>query len=128
MAKAAQLSKKDLDEIKKELENKKANLESELAKFAKKNPRVKDDYEAQFKDLGTDETDNVSEVAQFSLDLNLEITLEKALRDVNKALKAIKKKNFGLCKYCKQPIALKRLKARPTSSSCVSCKTKLKSL
>lgn len=128
MAQAAKLTKKDLAEIKTSLEAEKENLEKELAKFAKKNPKVEGDYDAEYQDVGNDTSDDVSEVEQYSLDLSLEHTLEKALRDVNKALTGIKNGSYGICKYCKQPISVKRLKARPTSSSCIACKTRLKSL
>lgn len=122
------MNKKDIDEIKKSLMDEKANLETELAKFAKPNPHNPDDYDAQFEDIGSDETDNTSEVAKFDFNLSLEKTLEKSLRDVNKALESIKKGNYGICKYCHNEIDIKRLKARPTSSACITCKTKLKSL
>lgn len=122
------MDKKDLAEIKQLLLTEKKNLEEELSKFAKKNPQNPDDYETQFEDIGKDETDSSSEVASYSLNLTLEKTLEKSLRDVNKALDRITKKNYGICQYCKQEIDVKRLKARPTSSACVTCKTKLKSL
>ena len=122
------LSKKNLDEMKQHLLDEKNNLVKELEKFAKKNPHNSEDYDAQFTDIGDDETDNVSEVAQYGLDKSLEHTLEKSLRDVNKAMDAIEKGDYGICKYCNEPIDLPRLKARPTSTSCISCKTKLKSL
>lgn len=128
MASKNNMTKKELAEIKKKLLAEKTHLENELSKFAKKNPHSDDDYEAQFVEIGSDETENVSEVEQYSLDKSLELTLEKSLRDINKALDNIKKGSYGLCKYCKQPINPKRLKARPTSSSCITCKTKLKSL
>jgi DnaK suppressor protein len=122
------MNKKDLEEIKQSLLDEKKNLEEELSKFAKKNPSNPEDYETQFEDIGTDETDSSSEVASYGLNLTLEKTLEKSLRDVNKALERIGKKNYGICQYCKQEIDVKRLKARPTSNACVACKTKLKSL
>ena len=122
------MNKKDLAEIKKILEKEKADLEAELAKFTKKNPHNPENYEAQFEEVGNDESENSSEVAQYGFNLSLEKTLEKSLRDVNKSLERVEKNNYGLCQYCKQEIDIKRLKARPTSSACVSCKTKLKSL
>ncbi len=122
------MNKKDLDEIRQDLLEQKTTLESELSKFAKQNPNNPDDYEAQFEDIGDDETDNTSEVARYGLNLSLEKTLEKSLRDVNKSIARIEKNAYGKCKYCGQEIDVKRLKARPTSSACISCKTKLKSL
>ena len=52
--------------------------------------------------------------------------LEKELRDVNKSLDRITKDKYGICNHCGNPIEEERLKIRPTSSSCVSCKKKLK--
>ena len=128
MKKAAKLTKLELNKIKQELAAEKKRFETEIAKIAKKSVKGEGDYETNFVDIGTDESESVSEVEQYSLDLSLEATLEKALRDVTKALESIKKGNYGICKYCKEPIDAKRLIARPTSTSCVACKTRLKSL
>lgn len=128
MVKKAIIASKDLEIIKTKLQEEKDNIEKELQKFSKQNPNNPDDYQTQFQDMGEDETDNVSEVAQYSLDLSLEETLEKSLRDVKKAIKALNDGNYGICKYCGEPINVERLKARPTSTSCITCKTKLKSL
>jgi DnaK suppressor protein len=104
----------------------KARLEQELAKFAHRNPRATDtDYDANFPNLGDKEDENASEVAEFSTNLSLEGELEKALRDIESALRQIDKGVYGICKYCKQPIDEKRLEARPTSSSCIQCKKTL---
>ena len=62
---------------------------------------------------------------EYTVNKPLEITLEKTLRDVKRALIAIEKGTYGVCKYCDKPIEEKRLLARPTSSSCVSCKKTL---
>ena len=122
------MNKQDLVEIKEQLLNEQKNLEAELDKIAKKNPHNPNDYEAQFEDVGEDEDDSTSEVVEYGLNLLLEKTLEKSLKDVKKSLERIEKGAYGVCKYCKQEIDPKRLKARPTSSACIACKTKLKSL
>lgn len=114
-------------EIQKKLQDEKKNLEAELAKIAKKNP-AGGGYDAEFEEIGHDESDSSQEVAKYSLNLTLEKTLEKSLRDVEKALERIKKGGYGICKYCGHEIDAKRLKARPTSSACIACKTKLKTL
>lgn len=122
------MKKDTLEQIKKKLLNEKANLENELAKFAHPSKNNPSEYKADFPNYGDDETENSNEVATFDVNVTLEATLEKELRDVNKALARIKKSDFGTCKYCKQPIEDGRLLARPTSSACITCKTKLKSL
>lgn len=114
-----------LDKISRALLNGKKHLEEELGKFTKKNPHVSGDYDATFPEYGDKEDENALEVAQYTNSKPLEMTLEKELRDVNKALDRIKKDDYGICKYCKKTIDEKRLLARPTSSACVSCKKTL---
>lgn len=110
-----------LDQIKAKLKEEEARLARELSKFSSKS-EVPDDYNARFPDYGDKEDENAAEVAEYSTNLTLEQTLEGMLRDVHNQLKRIENGGYGICKYCKNPIEEKRLLARPTSSSCVSCK------
>lgn len=104
----------------------KENLESELSKFAHRNPKSPDaDFNADFPSVGDEEGENASEVAQYSDNLSLEDALEKAFRDVESALKRMEEGTYGICTYCKQEIDERRLRARPTSSSCIQCKKTL---
>lgn len=122
MTKITSFSKEFLEQIKKQLEEQKSTLETELSKFAKKNTRVNDDYNSDFPDYGDKDDENAAEVADYATNLPLEQSLEKTLRDVNLSLDRLVKNSYGICKYCKKPIEEKRLLARPTSSACVSCK------
>ena len=123
-----ELNKVFVEKMKEKLLKEKADLEKELNSISTKNEHNKDDYNADFPDYGSDEDENAKEVAVFSDNLSLERNLEKSLRDVNSALKRIEKGTYGHCKYCDQLINPLRLKARPTSSSCVKCKITLKNL
>ncbi|MEK7619778.1 MAG: TraR/DksA C4-type zinc finger protein [Patescibacteria group bacterium] len=108
------------------LEGEKARLEKELTNFAHRNPNASEtDFNSDFPNLGEKEDENASEVAQFSDNLSLEDELEKALRDVESALKMIDKGTYGTCKYCGQQIDERRILARPTSTSCIQCKKTL---
>ncbi|KKW33461.1 MAG: Transcriptional regulator, TraR/DksA family [Candidatus Uhrbacteria bacterium GW2011_GWA2_52_8d] len=108
------------------LEGEKTRLEKELNSFAHRNPKSSEtDFNSNFPNLGDKEDENASEVAQFSDNLSLEDELEKALRDVESALKMIDKGTYGTCKYCGQQIDERRLIARPTSTSCIQCKKTL---
>ncbi len=118
-------SKAFLDEIKARLEAERNRLTTELGKFTKKNPHVAGDFDAVFPEYGNEEDDNAREVAEYTTNKPLELSLEKTLRDIDKSLERIKKGTYGICKYCDQPIDEKRLLARPTSSACVSCKKTL---
>ena len=104
----------------------KVKLEAELGQFAHRNPKaVDEDFNTNFPNLGDKEDENAAEVAAYSDNLSLEQELERQLRDVNSALAAMVKGFYGICKYCKQEIDPARLKARPTSSSCIDCKKTL---
>lgn len=120
------MDKKTLKTIEKTLHSKKAELEAELEAIAKKDTEKAGNYKSRFPNYGEKEDENATEVAVFTDRLAMEETLEKDLRDVNRALENIKQGTYGICKYCQSPIDVNRLLIRPTSSSCVNCKKKLK--
>lgn len=119
------MSKSFIKEVEEMLAKEKERLESELSEFATRNPNNKDDFDANFPNVGDKEDENAEEVATYSTNLTLERTLESSLRDVNKAMDRVKKGTYGVCKYCNNEINEKRLRARPASSSCVECKKSL---
>lgn len=125
MTKTAPFSKDFLKEVEKTLLSEQERVEKELAQFTKKSAHVKDDYDAVMPEYGSEEDDNAREVADYTTNKPLEISLEKTLRDVKKSLERLKTGKYGICKYCEQPIDEKRLLARPTSGSCVDCKKTL---
>ncbi len=111
-----------LSEMKQALEQEQKRLLSELSKFAVKDPHTEGNYNALIPQYGDEEDDNAREVAEFTANKPLEIALENTLRDITSGLQRIEEGTYGVCKYCEQTIDEKRLRARPTSSSCVSCK------
>lgn len=125
MAVQNNLDKDFLKKIEDQLLAEKDRLEKELAEFTQKNPHNTSDYDANFPSIGDSEDENAAEVAAYSDNLTLERTLESGLRDVNDALKRIEEGTYGICKYCGKPINPDRLEARPASSACMECKTKL---
>lgn len=118
-------SQEFLNRIKEYLLAKKEDLEQELKAFAKEDPKNKADYNATFPELGDKQDENAAEVTEYSNLLTLENTLEKVLADVHDALERLNKGKYGICKFCGNPIAEKRLLARPVSSTCIDCKKKL---
>ena len=121
------MNQKTLDKIKNQLLADKKQLEESLSEFAEKGENERGGYRSKFPKLGSSPEENAAEVTMFSDNLSLEENLEKSLKDVNQALERIKSGDYGVCKYCRQPIDEKRLLARPASSACVACKIKLKS-
>ena len=113
--KNSEFSQKFLDEIKDILIKEQARLETEVMSISGKGS-------GDFPEYGDEEDDNAREIADFTANKPVEIALENELRDVKKSLKRLVAGDYGICKYCDKGIDEKRLLARPTSSSCVSCK------
>ncbi|MAG12074.1 MAG: hypothetical protein CMI52_04720 [Parcubacteria group bacterium] len=103
-----------------------ARLRSELGQIADPQAEGGSEYATRFPQYGDSEEDNAAEVEDFSHNIAMKGTLTKELADVQKTLKRLGTGDYGICKYCEQPIEEKRLEARPTSNSCVACKKALK--
>ena len=108
-----------------EIKAEKKKLEAQLAEISTNSSRNPGENTASFPNFGDAEDENAAEVTTFSNNLTLERTLETGLRDADKALASIVDVKYGTCKYCHKEIDEKRLRARPTSSSCIDCKKKL---
>jgi len=111
----APFSPEFLDKIKKILLAEKTTLSSEAVEIGGVN-------DSAFPEYGEGEDDNAREIADFTANKPVEVALENELRDIKKSLKRLDEGTYGICKYCDKAIDEKRLLARPTSSSCVSCK------
>lgn len=115
------MNKSFLQKITKKLEKEKKELESGLTRIAKKDPKLKDDYDAKFEDLGNEVYDasaEATEVGEYEMRLSLEGNLEVRLRDVKNALAQIKAGTYGKCAKCGKEIDEKRLEAMPTATEC----------
>ena len=120
------MDKKTQDKFKKTLEERKTKLENELASFAKKDTKLKGDYDTQFPDFGANQSsdEEAFEVATYDSALPVEYALELRLADINRALDKIKKGNYGQCENCPGEIDVKRLEAMPEARTCLDCDKK----
>jgi DnaK suppressor protein len=100
--------------LRKELERLEGNLES-MAREGNDQANVG----------GETEEDLVDSLTTSTVQMSLKTALEKELRDVYKALERVEEGLYGICKYCDALIEEDRLRARPTSSSCITCKKTL---
>ncbi len=114
------------EEIKQKLLKRKEQISKIMHSFASQGTDGKLDFNADFPNIGDEEEENALEVAMYSDRLSLEKALEKVLRDIDGALKEIEDGTYGICKYCRKEIPEGRLLARPTSTSCVTCKEALR--
>ncbi|MBU3901319.1 TraR/DksA family transcriptional regulator [Patescibacteria group bacterium] len=120
------MDKKTPEQFKKKLEERKAKLESELTSFAKKDGKLKGDYDTRFPDFGTTQSvdEEALEVAVYDSALPVEYALELRLADINRALDKIKNNTYGQCENCPAEIDIKRLEAMPEARTCLDCEKK----
>ena len=120
------LNQEEIELIKQDLLKKQEEILKDLKLVARKeNDGGEDEYKATFPEYGDKPDENAMEIAEYTTNVAEEDLLEHTLRDIEKTLERIDKGTYGLCRYCKEPIDPRRLKARPTANSCIDCKTKL---
>lgn len=100
------------------LTEEKNRLEEELASFAVKDPRMRDDWDTVFPVISrgaplshTAQDEQADLREEFETELAQEQALESRLREVNQALGRMAQGTFGTCKTCGKPIPEARLRA-----------------
>lgn len=117
------MDKEIFQQLKRQLEAKKQKIEKELESIARKDTKLKGDYDTRFPDFGIHQSPDESalEVAAYESTLPIEYALEVKLLGINKALEKIAKGKYGQCEKCGQPIDIKRLMAMPEAKTCAKC-------
>jgi len=115
MAEKGHLTQKDLKRFKKTLEE---SRESILAN-ARKTMEEESNFDTD--DL-PDEIDQASSEYAQSMVFRLRDREKFLLKKIDKALQRIEDGSFGICERCEEPIAQKRLEARPVTTLCIRCK------
>lgn len=108
-----------LNELEQVLEKEKKTLTEELKSFASPDKNMKGDWDAKYQDLGEGWDENSQEVTEYATRLPLEHELEIRLQEVNAALDKITKSTYGFCEKCGVVIDIERLKANPSSKTCI---------
>jgi len=119
------LDQETIERIKNQLLEEKKQVLSDLGDVSESDTHEADNIGAKFPEYGDKPDENAQEISDYTNNLASEKILEKTLGDIDKSLERIEKGTYGICKYCGNPIGKKRLLARPTASSCISCKTEL---
>jgi len=122
------MDKKLLKELKEKLEKEKSQIEEELKKFAKKDEKLKGDWDTRYPkwdgEAGSSSLETMAdELEEYESLLPVEHVLELKLRDIDSALEKIKKEKYGICEKCGKEIEIERLKAIPEAKFCLKCKT-----
>jgi len=110
----------------------------DLEYFRKKLSRWQDDLCKQadhtFTDLQESAVKAIDPVDQASLEVTRDFTLRirdresRLIEKIGKSLIRIEEGTFGICDMCGEDISIQRLKARPVTNFCISCKNKMESL
>lgn len=121
------MNKKLLLQLKKELEKEKEKIENQLKSFAKKDEKLKGDWDTLFPKWngeagGAGLEKAADEVEEYSTLLPIEYALETRLKNIDLALEKIKKGKYGICEKCNGKIDEKRLKVYPEARFCLKCR------
>lgn len=74
------------------------------------------------KDDMADDVDLASALTEQNLSIRLRSRERAYMKKIDLALERIENEEFGECVVCGDDIALKRLRARPVTTMCISCK------
>jgi len=120
------MNKKLLKELKEKLEKEKSSIESELGKFARKDGKLKGDWDTKYPKfnggVGSQALEDAADqVEEYVTLLPIEHNLELRLQNIDLALEKIKKGKYGKCEKCKKKIVEARLKVCPEAKMCTKC-------
>ena len=122
------MNKKLLLELKEKLEKERVTIEEQLKRFAKKDEKLKGDWDTIFPRFDGGEAGSAAlekaadEVEEYSTLLPIEYSLELKLKNIDLALEKIKKGKYGICEECGKEIPEERLKVSPEARLCLKCK------
>jgi len=122
------MNQKLLEELKEKLTMEKASIEEQLKRFAKRDEKLKGDWDTIFPKFDGGEAGGAAlekaadEVEEYSTLLSIEHSLELKLKNIDLALEKIEKGQYGRCEKCGKEIAEDRLKVSPEARFCLKCK------
>jgi len=121
------MNKKLLEELRQKLEKERAMIEEQLKRFAKKDEKLKGDWDTRFPHWGGEVggaglEKAADEVEEYEALLPVEYSLELKLKNIDLALEKIKKGEYEICENCGKKIEEKRLKISPEARLCLKCK------
>src|SRR3990172_2249058 len=120
---ARSLTRKELGEFRRLLEDEKRRLMEELEAREEHTPEVEDQVGM---DIGGGYDEDLADVASSTFErekgLALESSVQQMLAQVEKALGRIEDGTYGICQRCGDPIDIARLRVLPFATLCIRCK------
>lgn len=72
-------------------------------------------------ELYADPADQASTDLEHDVAIQVKVRIFERLRHIERALRLMRTKNYGLCRHCGQDIPYERLKVQPDAQYCVPC-------
>ncbi len=111
------LSKKLIEELKKELLKDKEKILKQIEELKEEDPFADPDHAS---DNAAIDTDVREQLGHETVEAQIK-DLEDKVKNIDQALLRINKNTYGVCLRCKKEIPIKRLQLLPEASYCVDC-------
>ncbi len=110
------MRQRELNQFRRLLEDRKREILSEAE-------RAVDSMNQPAVEIFADPTDRASAESDRALELRIRDRERKLLSKIDEAFERIESGSYGRCEECGDEIGIARLKARPVTTLCISCKS-----
>ncbi|HEX5993480.1 MAG TPA: TraR/DksA C4-type zinc finger protein [Thermomicrobiales bacterium] len=117
------MNKKQQDSLRKRLEERRAEIESDMSYMAAEMRSIGVDQDEENGSLGNHIADDGSNVAEAERIVTVSEDLQQILAQVNAALERMSDGTYGTCQRCERPIGEERLEAFPYVAYCIECQS-----
>lgn len=76
----------------------------------------------------SDPIDQATLEADWSFRLRMRDRENKLIRKIKQSLSRIEEGSFGICEVCGDEVSIDRLKVRPVTTNCITCKNKMEAM
>ncbi len=115
------LAQSTIDRFKKRLLEEQKQLRDLLERHQEERERVRLSEASAERSPDPTSADGGSMAFELEKELTLDENTKHLLNQIDHALVLIKKKRYGICQQCKDPIPVARLEALPYSTNCKDC-------
>ena len=115
------LAKSTIDRFKKRLLEEQKQLRDLLERHQEERERVRLSEASAERSPDPTSADGGSMAFELEKEITLDENTKHLLNQIDHALVLIKKKRYGICEQCKDPIPVARLEALPYSTNCKDC-------
>jgi DnaK suppressor protein len=117
------MNKKQQDSLLKRLEERRAEIESDMSYMAAEMRSIGVDQDEENGSLGNHIADDGSNVAEAERIVTVSEDLQQILAQVNAALERMSDGTYGTCQRCEKSIGEERLEAFPYVAYCIECQS-----